>query len=137
MGQNVLPGLSRATGSGPGDLRIVTSGALGPGLALLDAPDIDSVVTANRELAAQLLAAADLWLFVTSAARYADEVPWGFLRTARERSTALAVVLNRVPGDAIDPVRGDLARLLAANGLGGVRLFTVPDVAALDRGRLP
>jgi len=140
LGRNVLPGLPRVTGHGrgePGTLRVVTADALPAGLALADAPDIDSVVTANRELAAQLLAAADLWLFVTSAARYADEVPWGFLRTARERSTALAVVLNRVPGDAIDPVRGDLARLLAANGLGGVRLFTVPEVAALDRGRLP
>ena len=71
------------------------SDALAAGLALLDAPDIDSVVTANRELAAQLLAAADLWLFVTTAARYADEVPWSFLRSARERSTALAVVLDR------------------------------------------
>ena len=38
---------------------------------MLDAPDIDSVVQ-NRQLASQLLAAADLWLFVTSAARYAD-----------------------------------------------------------------
>ena len=50
-----------------------------PGLALLDAPDIDSVVDRNRELAAQLLAAADLWLFVTTAARYADAVPWDLL----------------------------------------------------------
>ena len=39
---------------------------------MLDAPDIDSVVVQNRQLASQLLAAADLWLFVTSAARYAD-----------------------------------------------------------------
>ena len=38
--------------------------------------------TRNRELAAQLLAAADLWLFVTTAARYADAVPWDLLRTA-------------------------------------------------------
>jgi hypothetical protein len=140
LGRNVLPGLPRVTGHGrgePGTLRVVTAETLPAGLALADAPDIDSVVTANRELAAQLLAAADLWLFVTSAARYADEVPWGFLRDARERSTALAVVLNRVPGDAIDPVRGDLARLLAANGLGDVPLFTVPEVDPLEHGRLP
>ena len=49
----------------------------------------------NRQLAAQLLAAADLWLFVTSAARYADAVPWGFLRAAADRSAAVAVVLDR------------------------------------------
>ena len=48
-------------------------------------------------LAAQLLAAADLWLFVTSAARYADQVPWDFLKAAVERSTAVAVVLDRTP----------------------------------------
>lgn len=139
-GRNVLPGLPRVTGYGrgePGALRVVTAGRLPAGIALADAPDIDSVVTANRELAAQLLAAADLWLFVTSAARYADEVPWGFLRSARERSTALAVILNRVPPDAIDAVRDDLARLLVANGLGGVRLFTVPEVESPEGGRLP
>ena len=56
------------------------------GLAILDAPDIDSVEEQNRALAAQLLAAADLWLFVTTAARYADQVPWEFLRQAADRS---------------------------------------------------
>ncbi|MEU4511327.1 ABC transporter [Nonomuraea wenchangensis] len=138
MGQNVLPGLSRATGEGPGALRVVTSDAVGAGLALLDAPDIDSVVTANRELAAQLLAAADLWLFVTTAARYADEVPWSFLRSARERSTALAVVLDRVSREAVEPVARDLNRLLAENGLDGTRLFTVPEAALPDeKARLP
>ncbi|MFC4013205.1 ABC transporter [Nonomuraea purpurea] len=138
MGQNVLPGLSRATGSGPGALRVVTSDTLGAGLALLDAPDIDSVVTANRELAAQLLAAADLWLFVTTAARYADEVPWSFLRSARERSTALAVVLDRVPPDAAEPVSRDLSRLLVENGLEGTRLFTVPEAdMPSEKARLP
>ncbi|MGN9843490.1 ABC transporter [Nonomuraea sp. H19] len=138
MGQNVLPGLSRATGDGPGRLRLVTSPALGAGLALLDAPDIDSVVTANRELAAQLLAAADLWLFVTTASRYADEVPWSFLRSARERSTALAVVLDRVPPEAVEPVSRDLARLLTENGLEGTRLFTVTEAALpSEKARLP
>lgn len=138
---HVLPGLPRVTGEGdaePGTLRVVTTGSVPAGMALLDAPDIDSVVTANRELAAQLLAAADLWLFVTSAARYADEVPWGFLRTARERSTALAVILQRTPRDAAEPVGRDLVRLLEANGLAGTPLFTVPELALPEEGaRLP
>ncbi|WP_037936606.1 ABC transporter [Streptosporangium roseum] len=139
--QHVLPGLPRVTGEGrgePGTLRVVTVPALPPGLALLDAPDIDSVVTANRELAAQLLAAADLWLFTTTAARYADEVPWGFLRSARERSTALAVILSRVPPEALGVVKRDLTRLLEANGLGGTRLFEVPElVLPEENARLP
>ncbi|WP_260478372.1 ABC transporter [Nonomuraea sp. WAC 01424] len=140
VGQNVLPGLSRGTGGpgGAGALRVGPSDALGAGLALLDAPDIDSVVTANRELAAQLLAAADLWLFVTTAARYADEVPWSFLRSARERSTALAVVLDRIAPEAVEPLSRDLDRLLAENGLSGTRLFTVPEAALPDeKARLP
>ncbi|MGN9785910.1 ABC transporter [Nonomuraea sp. ZG12] len=138
MGANVLPGMSRATGTGVGALRVVTAEALGAGLALLDAPDIDSVVTANRELATQLLAAADLWLFVTTAARYADEVPWSFLRSARERSTALALVLDRVPPEAAGPVTRDLERLLADNGLDGTRLFAVPEATLpSEKARLP
>ena len=52
----------------------------------------------NRALANQLLTAADGWLFVTTALRYADAVPWEFLRAARDRGTAMSVVLNRVPG---------------------------------------
>src|SRR3954452_18613417 len=67
----ILPGLARTTG-GPaqsGGLELVPTDALPSGLALLDAPDIDSVVAANRALAGQLLAAADSWLFVTTAAR--------------------------------------------------------------------
>ena len=84
-GGRVLPGLARRRGqSTSGERRCSWSptGAVPAGLALLDAPDIDSVVAGNRELAAQLLAAADLWMFVTTAARYADAVPWELLRDA-------------------------------------------------------
>jgi len=138
---HILPKLPRVTGPGraePGTLRIATADRLPPGLALLDAPDIDSVVTANRELAAELLAAADLWLFVTTAARYADEVPWSFLRTARDRCTACAIILQRVPYDAEGPVTTDLRRLITANGLAGTPLFIVPELALpSERARLP
>src|SRR5215218_5197911 len=74
----ILPGLARSTGArnDARSLQLVPDDSIPPGLAILDAPDIDSVVSENRVLAAQLLAAADLWLFVTSAARYADAVPW-------------------------------------------------------------
>jgi hypothetical protein len=58
---HLLPHLSRThtAGTGGDDLRIVPVPALTAGLALLDAPDIDSVVESNRELAERLLAAAD------------------------------------------------------------------------------
>jgi hypothetical protein len=137
-GDRVLPGLPRVTGSvgGPGTVQLVVRDELPAGLALLDAPDVDSVVESNRELAGQLLAAADLWVFVTTAARYADAVPWDLLRTAQERGTALAVVLDRVPGEAVAEVAADLAGMLTRAGLAGARLFVVEERPLTD-GRLP
>ncbi|AXH95938.1 dynamin family protein [Ornithinimicrobium avium] len=140
-GKRVLPDLSRVAGGegaadDPGSVRLVTSDALPAGLALLDAPDIDSVVRANRSLSRQLLAAADLWLFVTTAARYADAVPWDLLRAASERGTSVAIVLNRVPPEALQQVRVHLASLLRDQGLGQSPIFTVLEVD-LEDGRVP
>ena len=132
--QRVLPGLTRTTDSStnPTELQLVPSDGIPAGLAVLDAPDIDSVVTSNRELATQLLAAADMWLFVTTAARYADAVPWEFLHAAVTRGTAVAVVLDRVPAEATEEVRGHLAAMLTENGLGDAPLFVVPETTAYD-----
>ncbi len=137
-GDRVLPGLARTTGSdaGLGGVRLVALEEVPPGLALLDAPDVDSVVEANRDLAGQLLAAADLWLFVTTAARYADAVPWDLLRTAQERSTALAVVLDRVPPEASAEVSADLRQMLQQARLPEARLFVVEE-RPLSQGALP
>jgi len=130
----VLAGLARTSGgpAAPGGLQLVPTDALPEGLALLDAPDIDSVLAENRALATQLLAAADSWLFVTTAARYADAVPWDFLRTARERGTALSVVLNRVPSDAGGEVSAHLEAMLAEQGLAGTELLVVPETRLED-----
>jgi hypothetical protein len=138
-GDRVLPGLARSTGAPEGGetgLRLVVDDDLTPGLALVDAPDVDSVVEANRELAGQLLAAADLWVFVTTAARYADAVPWDLLRTAQERGTALAVVLDRVPPEAVGEVEPHLAGMLRDAGLAAARLFVVEE-RPLTGGLLP
>jgi energy-coupling factor transporter ATP-binding protein EcfA2 len=120
----------------PHALQLVALDVVPQGLAILDAPDIDSVEESNRQLAAQLLAAADLWLFVTSAARYADQVPWDFLRQAAERSAAVAIVLDRTPPDAVETVAGHLARMLAARGLKDSPLFTVSEAPLNDDGLL-
>jgi hypothetical protein len=134
----ILPEMTRTSGTGTDHrtLQLVPSPSLHPGLAFLDAPDIDSVVTANRRLAAQLLAAADLWLFVTTAARYADAVPWDVLQTAQERGTALAVLLDRVPPGAEDEIAPHLQQMLVEHGLAGAPLFVVPETALSD-GLLP
>jgi hypothetical protein len=137
--QRILPELERTSRStaDPGALQIVASTAIPQGLALLDAPDIDSVEERNRSLAAQLLAAADLWLFVTSAARYADQVPWGFLKQAAERSAAVAIVLDRTVAEAIPEVSSHLARMLVERGLKDSPLFTVAEAPLDDTGLLP
>jgi hypothetical protein len=134
----VLPGLPRMTGGrpDPGGLELVPTEALPPGLALLDAPDIDSVVAANRALAGQLLAAADSWLFVTTAARYADAVPWDMLHAARDRGTTVSLVLNRVPADAVEEVPVHLRAMLAERGLGETPLLVVEETVPED-GLLP
>ncbi|MGW9586710.1 dynamin family protein [Microbacterium sp. NPDC055455] len=122
--------------SGVRALRLAPFAGMPPGLALLDAPDIDSVEVANRELAAQLLAAADLWLFVTTAARYADAVPWDLLRAAAARHAQLALVLDRVdPGS--EPVVADLQRMMREHGLGDAPLFVVPEARLDADGLLP
>jgi Dynamin family len=135
----ILPGLARSTGATKDSraLRLVVDDFIPPGLAILDAPDIDSVVVQNRQLAAQLLAAADLWLFVTSAARYADAVPWGFLRAAADRSAAVAVVLDRVPPRAMTEVPPHLGQLMSERGLGDSPLFAVPETTVDAEGLLP
>jgi energy-coupling factor transporter ATP-binding protein EcfA2 len=138
-GDRILPGLTRTSGGpAPADgLQLAPDPALPPGLALLDAPDIDSVVEANRALARQLLAAADAWLFVTTAARYADAVPWELLHAAGERGTALSLVLNRVPPEAAGDVAAHLREMLAERDLGQTELLVVPEATLDGAGLLP
>ena len=124
LDERVLPSLARVHGTAEQtdpaghvtELELVAADRVPRGLALLDAPDIDSVVVANRQLAGQLLAAADLWIFLTTAARYADAVPWALLRGAAARRAVVAVVLDRVPPGTAPEVRADLSERLHAEG---------------------
>ncbi|MEL6983722.1 MAG: GTPase domain-containing protein, partial [Actinomycetota bacterium] len=127
---------AQSTASSGAVLRLVPDDGIGPGLAILDAPDIDSIEEANRDLAAQLLAAADLWLFTTTAMRYADAVPWDFLHQARERGTSLALILNRVPPGAEAEIVPHLESMLTDQGLPGVSVHPI-NQTELDDGRLP
>jgi len=135
----ILPELERVTrpSTDPGALQLVPNASVPQGLAILDAPDIDSVEERNRTLAAQLLAAADLWLFVTSAARYADQVPWDFLKQAADRSAAVAIVLDRTPPEAVSEISSHLARMLSSRGLKDSPLFVVQEGQIDERGLLP
>ncbi|WP_051820107.1 dynamin family protein [Streptomyces sp. NRRL S-920] len=120
-------------------LRIETADSLPRGLALLDAPDVDSLVADNRVLAAELISAADVWVMVTTASRYADAVPWHLLRTAKEHDATLVTVLDRVPHQVVSEVSRQFGALLAKAGLGDVPRFTVPELpeSAGGGGLLP
>ncbi|RAK35319.1 hypothetical protein B0I29_11071 [Actinoplanes lutulentus] len=135
----LLPGLVRTgeQSTDPNVLQVIAAPSIGPGVALLDAPDIDSVVDQNRKLAAQLLAAADLWLFVTTAARYADAVPWELLTTARLRGTVISLVLDRVPAEAAADIAAHLGEMLTERDLGSAPLFVIPETGLDSNGMLP
>jgi hypothetical protein len=154
-GQRVLPNLSRIRGyaaSSPvpasragaipdagamSSLVLVADPAVPAGIAVLDAPDVDSISDDNRKLAGQLLAAADLWIFVTTANRYADAVPWKLLLDAASRDIMVAVVLDRVPPGAETEVSEDLRSLLDREGLDAAQLFIIPETPLDQLGMLP
>ncbi|HWG03246.1 MAG TPA: GTPase [Trebonia sp.] len=106
------------------------------GVALLDTPDIDSVAASHREFAYQFLDASDLWLFMTSASRYADAPVWEVLRHARERGAALGVVLSRVPPGHRDELVGHFNAMLDANGIAASIRFVIPETGIVN-GMLP
>mgnify|MGYP002735305473 CR=1 FL=1 len=147
----VLGGLRRVKGGGPdaaavgsveghpGDLSVGlhVSPQIPDHMALLDAPDIDSISDANRALAKQLLDAADLWLFVTTAARYADAAAWAILDEAAARGIVVGVVLNRVPRGAATEVAADLRALMAQRGLVDSPLFVIDESPLSPEGLLP
>jgi hypothetical protein len=151
----ILPGLARVRGrlTGPeesastagdvpdasriGELVLLSDDRIPDSVALIDAPDIDSIADENRALAGQLLAAADLWLFVTTAGRYADAVPWRLLDDAAARSITVGVVLNRVPAESLDEVTDDLRRMLGERGLADAPVFTVAEQPLDAAGMLP
>ncbi|OFQ31134.1 dynamin family protein [Rothia sp. HMSC072E10] len=130
-GSQALPGLDPKIARA---LIPITTSALPQGIALIDAPDIDSVSEENRTLAKELLSAADLWLFVTTANRYADAVPWELLHAAAARSIAIAVVLNRVPEGDEEAIETDLRRMLREAGIEAVLIHTVTEQPRDDRG---
>lgn len=132
-GSQALPGLDPTIARA---LIPITTSALPQGIALIDAPDIDSVSEENRTLAKELLSAADLWLFVTTANRYADAVPWELLHEAAARSIAIAVVLNRVPEGDEEAIENDLRRMLDEAGIHAVLIHTVTEQPRDESGML-
>lgn len=137
---DLLGGLIRldkpGEGAGTGSVVLAPTERLPPGVALLDTPDIDSVVEEHHEIAHRMLDAADLWVFVTTASRYADAPSWALLRLAKERGARLVIVLSRVPPKSRDVIVKHFGRMLSEYGLGEVECFVVHETT-VDNGRLP
>jgi energy-coupling factor transporter ATP-binding protein EcfA2 len=137
-----LPTLPRVRQQGlamPGrDGLLVLAGSEGipKGVALLDTPDIDSVIQAHHEFAHQFLDASDLWLFMTTGSRYADAPVWELLRYAKERDAALGIVLSRVQPRSRAELIKHFTSMLNKNGLGEVDRFVIPETIITD-GMLP
>ena len=137
---NVLSGLTRVTrpGLGPSmsSFVLTSSPGLPENIALLDTPDIDSAVEEHHEIAHRMLDVADLWMFVTTAARYADAPSWHLLKLAKDRGARLIIVLSRVTPRAEDVVIKHFGRMLDDYGLGDVERFVIHETTVTD-GRLP
>jgi len=119
-----------------GLLVLAASEEMTRGIALLDTPDIDSVVRAHYDFAYQFLDASDLWLFMTSASRYADAPVWELLQHARDRGAALGVVLSRVPPGHRTELVAHFNAMLDANGIQATDRFVIPETGLVD-GILP
>jgi len=119
-----------------GLLVLAASEGMTKGIALLDTPDIDSVVRAHYDFAYQFLDASDLWLFMTSASRYADAPVWELLQHARERGASLGVVLSRVPPSHRTELVAHFNAMLDANGIQAENRFVIPETGIVD-GFLP
>lgn len=138
---DVIPGMGRVPGPAPdaiaGDqLVIISTDKLPPGLALLDSPDFDSVFEDHYEFATKLMDAADLWLCVTTAARYADAMVWDMLQRAREHGATIGTVLSRVPSGSGSEVTEHFAEMLEEHGVGEARRFNIPETR-IEESRLP
>jgi energy-coupling factor transporter ATP-binding protein EcfA2 len=108
-------------GGGERPAEVAVSPALPAGLAVVDAPDIDSVALANHALADELLVASDLWLWVTTPTRYGDRRPLEYLRSAGRFGRPLAVLINK-----LDPAQGHEVAALLAQQLREIGLEEVP-----------
>ncbi|MFP5336879.1 MAG: GTP-binding protein [Actinomycetes bacterium] len=98
------------------------------GLVLLDLPDHDSTHVTHRLEVDRLVGLVDLLVWVVDPQKYADDaLHHGYLRRLVGHEGVMLVVLNqvdRVPASEVGAVVTDLQRLLAEDGLAGVRVVT-------------
>ena len=86
-------------------------------LILVDTPDIDSTSTDHRAMAETMIDNADIVVYVSSALRYSDQVPWEVLRRAHSRGAPVIQVMNRIKGSSRGAL-ADYSLRLHGEGLG-------------------
>jgi GTPase SAR1 family protein len=80
----------------PGHLSILTHHReKWSGLIIVDTPDLDSVEPLNRQIAQDLYLLSDTVVFVTSQEKYADDVPYQFLRRVLKDKKNYFFLLNK------------------------------------------
>jgi GTP-binding protein EngB required for normal cell division len=91
------------------------------GLVLLDLPDFDSQASAHRLEADRVLDLVDVFIWVTDPQKYADaRLHEGYIARLSAHDAVTITVLNhadRLTPAALADCRGDLRRLLAADGV--------------------
>ena len=86
-------------------------------LILVDTPDIDSTSIEHRAMAETMIDNADIVIYVNSALRYADQVPWEVLRRAHSRGAPVIHVMNRIKSSNRGAL-ADYSARLKKEGLG-------------------
>ncbi|HLU30456.1 MAG TPA: dynamin family protein [Acidimicrobiia bacterium] len=106
-------------------------------LTLVDTPDVDSYVAEHRRLTLEVLHHADVVVFLTSAQRYADAVPWEILQSIDRRGSRVIYVLNRLSKRSSGAV-SDYGALLRRRGLGEEGVLSIQEQRLRgDLGLLP
>ncbi|MBK1735113.1 hypothetical protein CKO15_07400 [Halorhodospira abdelmalekii] len=98
------------------------------GLVLVDAPDVDSVETANRDTAERLLEVADVWLWLATARTYADEAGMVYLRRAARLDAATVVVVTQISAAEAEEIVPDLEDKLHEAGHRQLEIHVIPRV---------
>jgi GTP-binding protein EngB required for normal cell division len=99
------------------------------GLILLDLPDFDSTVAANREIATKLAGQVDVLIWVLDPQKYADAaVHHDFIRPLATHGSVTLVVLNQIDklrDTERGPVMDSLRSILVSDGLSAPRILGV------------
>lgn len=95
-------------------------------LTIVDTPDIDSYVADHRRVTLEVLHQADVVVFLTSAQRYADAVPWEVLGAIDRRGSLILYVLNRL-GRRSSGAVSDYSALLRRQGLAHEEIHAIQE----------